>query len=164
MELNVNKWTNDPEYSNKAADINDSSDYFDCIEMRSTLKNLNVDNDPTIEHLRCKDLTDTFEENFKAKHVPKEKRKATENTVDINMENIQNKIDLRKEAVDKVGKDYKAIKKEFKIGGSCTKADVEKKKKMLKTAMEQLNKTRMNSEIIERLLYNSIIFYPSSYS
>ena len=54
------------------------------------------------------------------------------------MENLQNKIKLKKEAVAKAEKEFKAIKKANK--GSGTKAEVEKKKKAVERLKEQLFK------------------------
>ena len=55
------------------------------------------------------------------------------------MENLENKINLKREAVAKAEKDFKAAKKACKKSGG-SKADVEKKKKALERMLEQLNK------------------------
>ena len=54
------------------------------------------------------------------------------------MENLKNKIQLKKTAVNKAEKEFKAIKKASK--GSGSKAEVEKKKKAVERLKEQLNK------------------------
>ena len=54
------------------------------------------------------------------------------------MENLRNKIQLKRETVAKAEKEFKAIKKANK--GSGTKAEVEKKKKAVDRLKEQLCK------------------------
>merc|ERR1719411_2094963 len=63
-------------------------------------------------------------------------QRAVPKTHEKSMENLQNKIKAKKEAVAKAEKEFKAIKK-AKSGG---KAEVEKKKKAVDRLKEQLNK------------------------
>jgi len=63
-------------------------------------------------------------------------QRAVPKTHDKSMENLDTKIDNKREAVKKAEKEFKAIKK-AKSGG---KAEVEKKKKAVERLKEQLNK------------------------
>ena len=58
------------------------------------------------------------------------------------MQTLQEKINLKKEAVEKAEKEFKAAKKAYKSGSGSegTKANLEKKKKAVERTMEQLNK------------------------
>jgi len=65
-------------------------------------------------------------------------QRAIPKTHDKSMENLKNKIQLKREAVAKAEKEFKAIKKANK--GSGTKPEVEKKKKAVDRLKEQLVK------------------------
>lgn len=66
-------------------------------------------------------------------------QRAVPKTHEKSMENLNLKIDQKKDAVDKAEKDFKAAKKAYK-GGSGDKGTMEKKKKAVERLMEQLNK------------------------
>ena len=69
-------------------------------------------------------------------------QRAVPKTHDKSMGTLKEKIELKKEAVEKAEKEFKAMKKAFKAksGGEASKANLEKKKKAVERAMEQLNK------------------------
>merc|ERR1719273_2887641 len=69
-------------------------------------------------------------------------QRAVPKTHDKSMGTLKDKIELKKEAVEKAEKEFKAMKKAFKAksGGEASKANLEKKKKAVERAMEQLNK------------------------
>merc|ERR1719295_246336 len=66
-------------------------------------------------------------------------QRAVPKTHEKSMENLNAKIDAKKEAVDKAEKEFKTAKKAYK-GGSGDKGTMEKKKKAVERLMEQLNK------------------------
>ena len=68
-------------------------------------------------------------------------QRAVPKTHDKSMAAIREKIEAKKEVVAKAEKEFKAAKKSYKSGGSASeKALMEKKKKAVERAMEQLNK------------------------
>jgi len=69
-------------------------------------------------------------------------QRAIPKTHDKSMEAMKEKVELKREAVEKAEKEFKAMKKAFKSnsGGEASKANLEKKKKAVERAMEQLNK------------------------
>merc|ERR1719431_1704873 len=69
-------------------------------------------------------------------------QRAVPKTHDKSMGTLKEKVELKKEAVEKAEKEFKAMKKAFKSnsGGEASKVTLEKKKKAVERAMEQLNK------------------------
>jgi len=68
-------------------------------------------------------------------------QRAVPKTHDKSMGTLKEKIELKREAVEKAEKEFKDIKKQYKKGGSeASKVTLEKKKKAVERAMEQLNK------------------------
>ena len=59
---------------------------------------------------------------------------------DKGMATLQEKISLKKEAVEKAEKEFKTAKKQYKKGGESSKATMEKKKKAVERLLEQLQK------------------------
>jgi len=66
-------------------------------------------------------------------------QRAVPKTHDKSMGTLREKIELKREAVEKVEKEFKTMKKAVKSKGG-NKAELEKKKKAVERAMEQLNK------------------------
>jgi DNA topoisomerase-1 len=65
------------------------------------------------------------------------------------MAKLQDTIGLKKEAVEKAEKEFKAAKKAYKSGGSDgSKANLDKKKKAVERQMEQLNK--LETQAVDR--------------
>lgn len=68
-------------------------------------------------------------------------QRAVPKTHDKAMQNLQDKIEAKKDAITKAEKEFKAAKKAYKNGGSSTeKGNMDKKKKAVERLMEQLNK------------------------
>ena len=68
-------------------------------------------------------------------------QRAVPKTHDKSMQNLNEKIEAKKEQQAKAEKEFKSAKKAFKNGKSAAeKANMEKKRKALERAMEQLNK------------------------